>query len=665
MTLALLAVSFTIAYGAMRVSRANGTQPFFYQQNFEPAVMMACGRGYGVASPGPQAMSDFLQLRRNDFDCALLAPATRTVPPTLAANANWYYLYSAAAAVWRVTGISWTALDLLVAGFAATVTVLLYGLFRLVAPHSVSAGVALLLTVSPQNTGVLQSLRDYSKAPFVLAALLILAVLVMRPMRRPATIALAALYGVVVGLGYGFRGDLSVMVPFGALVVLLFLPGSWRVNAARNVSATLVMFAVFFLVASPVISRLDKGGCQYHFALLGLTESLTTGLHLTPSLYRLGDHTLDIFGNLKIGDYASRVMQMPVPVWCTAEFDTASGPFYMKMATTFPADFAVRAYASVLMILRLSLVIPKMTAPWEPIPHVALVGAASWVVHAVTTLIAPFGVLITLAAIGAAWAASPRLGAALTFFVLFLTGYPSIRFEDRHWFHLRFIPWWAAMVVGQQIIHRGWRGWPRPTVIRAVAGAGGVLVALVIALGALRVVQTRIVGRLINSYSEAATQEILTEPGPATSSLRVKWEPLDYGTPPEHRGSDLVVVTTAGCPGTGPVSLMVKYAFDDERFGHDLSTAITLDRPPAGAAPTRVFVPVFWAGNQDHTYLRFSGIEVVGAPATCVGRVARVIDRASLPLWVEMQVPPDWPERRLYQAIDPPGLLKWLITRPL
>jgi hypothetical protein len=110
---------------------------------------------------------------------------------------------------------------------------------------------------------------------------------------------------------------------------------------------------------------------------------------------------------------------------------------------------------------------------------------------------------------------------------------------------------------------------------------------------------------------------------------------------------------------------MVKYAFDSDLYGHDLSTTFVADRPVVGAEPTRIFVPVFWAGLQDHTYLRFSSIEVAGAPAACVGRVARVIDRASLPLWLEVQMPADWERRRLYESIDPPGLLRWLIKTPL
>ena len=101
--------------------------------------------------------------------------------------------------------------------------------------------------------------------------------------------------------------------------------------------------------------------------------------------------------------------------------------------------------------------------------------------------------------------------------------------------------------------------------------------------------------------------------------------------------------------------MVLRVEYEADAPTHDMSTEFTVARPKPGSETTRLFVPVFWTGFQDHTYLRFSGLEVVGAPPACVGRVARVIDGASLPLWVEMQLPADWSEQRLYQSIEPPA----------
>ncbi|PYR20226.1 MAG: hypothetical protein DMF94_12670, partial [Acidobacteria bacterium] len=273
LVIVLFSASFTTCYLAMRTFRSAGIQPFFYQTNFEPAVMMACGRGFVTASTAtiPSALLEFLRVSRNTFDCSLLPASLPRLPLTSPGNATWYYLYGTTAILWRLTGISWTALDILVSLSGGVFTVLLYGLFRLVSSWGVAAAVALLLTISPANLTHLLSVRDYSKAPFVLAAILILAVLVLRPLRFAPTLALTGMYGAVVGLGYGFRSDLAVMVLFGALVVLLFLPGSLRVHAARNGLAAAILLAGFLALAWPVLIGLKWGGCQFHVVLLGLT----------------------------------------------------------------------------------------------------------------------------------------------------------------------------------------------------------------------------------------------------------------------------------------------------------------------------------------------------------------------------------------------------------
>lgn len=640
---------------AMRGFRAAGAQPLFYQANFEPAVMMACGRGFVTSPSAPQELVDFLNVARNDFDCGGLPTTMAQVPLTSPANANWYYLYGAAAAVWKMTGVSWTALDYLVSVLGALVTVLLYGLFRLITGRGASAALAVLLTISPANLTHLLSLRDYSKAPFVLGAVLILAALIIRPMRRAGILLLAAAYGVVVGIGYGFRGDLAVMVPFGAAIVFLFLPGAFRSNALRNATASGVLLLAFGITAWPVIRGLQLGGCQYHFALLGLTDPLTSELRLTPSLYRVGAHLSDTFADLKVGDYAARVLHAPVPQLCSAEYDAASRPLYLQLARTFPADFVVRAYASVLQILRVSLAIPDSMVPMAPFSGSGAMTALYGGLSAITSPLGPLGVLLTLAAVAGAFGSSLRLGLALTVCVLFLTGYPAIRFDERHWFHLRFIAWWAAALVATHLVRSGAGSWPAARLIRAGAATALLIGLLVAALTAVRAVQTGRVERLVADYLRAP-REILTTRVVDPSSMLVDWRPRDYGTPPAHRGSDLIAVTldAAACGGTGPLDLTVRY--DANVPSHDMSATYNMSRPVAGGPAPTLFVPVFWQADRDSVWLRFSGFGIANAPVACIGQVARVADAADLPLWVELNLPADWASHRLYESMRPPRI---------
>jgi hypothetical protein len=72
-----------------------------------------------------------------------------------------------------------------------------------------------------------------------------------------------------------------------------------------------------------------------------------------------------------------------------------------------------------------------------------------------------------------------------------------------------------------------------------------------------------------------------------------------------------------------------------------------------------VFFPVFSFTQFDRSFLRFKRLEVAGVTADCITRVARVTDR-SLPLLVQVQVPPDWHDRPYYQVLRTPRMLRFL-----
>lgn len=656
----LFVAAFAISFIAMRLFRGQGIQPWFYQGNFEPAVMMACGRGFVASINGnlPVELLDFLQLRRNDFSCAALDDALPQGQVTW--NATWFYLYAATAGVWKLAGISWTALDGLVALFGAIVSIVTYGLFRVVAGPVVSIAVTLLLLISPANLAQLLSLRDYSKAPFVLAAILLLVWLVTATLDWRRILAVAAAYGAVVGLGYGFRGDLAVMLPFGLFAALFLLPGQIWMNKGRNVAAAAMMLTTFTLFAWPALTGLTQGGgCQFHYALLGLTRPLANELGMAQPTYQFGAHFLDTFVDLKTGDYAGRVLGLGVPNLCAPDYDVASGALFRDIALTLPADLVAHAYGSVLMVLKAGLAIPAMLQPAPPFGLLTVPSFAYRVINAVTQPIASFGLLITVLAIAMAWRRSVRLGITLTIFVLFLTGYPAIEFEHRHWFHLRFIPWWAAAFVLGELKQSGVRGWDRAAARRALIGSVGVVLALLTALTLIRVVQTARVSALITEYLAAPTAAVPFTVG--ETAIAVQWTPIDYAVAPNHRASDLLVVTLdpASCSGDGPLTVTTKYAVDAP--SHDMGTATVVARPRPSDTPTRLFIPVFWQAFHDLTYMRFSGLEVGGAPQTCIKNVERVTNGGAIPLWIEAVVSADWADHRLYQTIRAPRPLRSVV----
>lgn len=321
---------------------------------------------------------------------------------------------------------------------------------------------------------------------------------------------------------------------------------------------------------------------------------------------------------------------------------------------TFPADLAVRAYGSVLTILREGATIPAVN------PHNRLLSGVSSHLHGWTAAVPFLGPLVAAAAVAVAWNAAPRLGVALALFILFLAGYPAIEFEERHWFHLRFLPWWSAALVAHaitQVIRSRPGEWRWPPARGGPLFVVSALTALALVLGGLRIVQRRSVSALISAYLVAPV-EGLSLTRPERSTVRVGWTPDDYGEAPQHRSSDLLAVTfdAEGCTPAGALDIVVRY--EAELPSHDMSSAVTVMRAAPGAPPTQLFFPVFALGASDHSYLRFAGIEVAQRASDCISRVARVTNRGQLPLWLQLQVPPDWAERRLYQSLDPARLTK-------
>ena len=103
----LLATSFIFAFAYITSYRAQGLQQYFYESQFEQAVMLACGHGFSKfegVDQRPESLSNFLTKKTDQFSC-LDIPPHPIVRYTSDANA-WRWLLSSAAAVWWVFGVS-------------------------------------------------------------------------------------------------------------------------------------------------------------------------------------------------------------------------------------------------------------------------------------------------------------------------------------------------------------------------------------------------------------------------------------------------------------------------------------------------------------------------------------------------------------------------------
>ena len=628
--LVVLLVSGTWATQFWKTWKGQGNEPEFYQSYFEPAVMVACGKGFVTSNPQPAALGDFLSRRRDSFDCREL-PADLVVGREALVTEAWTYLQRTVGWSWRVLGISWSGMGPLFGLFFGAVNALVYAIARLGMGRVLAALCAIAIATSPLHLANLPHLRDYSKAPFTLALIVILGIMVTTPVSRRRLLALATAYGAVLGVGYGFRTDLLINLPLIVAVLFVFLPGRLTANLPLKAAATAVFVATFAMVSWPITSAVyQKGGCQWHVALLGMQSPFDGPLRIASAPYDFGYRYEDGFVIRGVQGFARRTQpEAPRPIYCSHEYDVQSGRQLLAIVLAFPADFVARAYASVIQVVELPFV--DAGAP-----------AAAWswpVFSARQTLIQPLrsaGAWIAIAAVIVAAGTSVRLGFFLVFVLAYFGGYPAIQFQERHYFHLEFIGWWALGF----LLQRAWmflkakKGerpvYPHSARLVWLRAATVVLPALIAFVGLMvgaRAYQELGARRLFNAYLQAAKDRV---PDPATRLTAIA-----AGDWPQYVEVDL---DESAC-GPKPA---VTFRYDPADADGDFTRTMVIDRRSAAAGPTRILLPVFES---------FTGLEFSDTRPGCVQGVYRFSDLRPFPLLLGATLPPDWESLPLYARL--------------
>ena len=630
--LALVLVCSAIWGGAAyaRVVR-NGGHPFFYQYYFEPAVMTACGRGFLVAPPGrrPPALEAFLLQQTDRFSCSDL-PSGLQVGTEGLYQRPWRYLMTAVGVAWIVLGISWSGLSPLFGIFFGATTALVYALCRLIVGRVASLICAAALCLSPLQIANLPNLRDYAKAPFTLGLVLILAALVLRPWRSRDVLLLSLCYGLVMGIGLGFRGDLLIDIPPFLIAVALFLPGGLLSNGPLKVAAVMLAAAGFIATSWPIIQATvgSTGGCQAHVFLLGLASPFNDALGVRGGSYGWGHLYNDEYLWATVSNYATRFRpDLGYIEYCSHEYDAASWEYAWHILKMFPADIVTRAYASVLHVLDL---------PFERFHVLRYAGS-----------------LMAAAAVVAISWSSVRLALFAVFVIAYFGGHPAIQFQPRHYFPFEFMTW----VVAAFLFERGARwsmagglgrsAWvpQRAALLQSAVVVAIVTTTVVAPLGVLRWYQNGRVSALLESYVAAPASPLGFDRFATGQRLRV-----DPNVPPP-RAVDVIaalgrakarfleaMVDAAACrPGT-----TLTFRYDPAYPAVDFSRTVELPAVPAGAGLTRLFEPV---------YAGFTGIDMSDPSPACQPMVAAVNSTDQFRLLLSAQLPPGWKSHAQYQRI--------------
>ena len=602
-------------------------QPFFYQTYFEPAVMIACGKGFVIAQPQIPAMTAFLDQKVDRFSCDDIPPHAVLGTRGLYQGA-WRYLMVTVGWAWRILGISWSGMGPLFGLLFAMTVGTAYAIFRLgMGPWLAALGSA-GLSVSHLTLTYLPILRDFAKAPFTLLLVLLLGLLVTRRPGWKTTLTLSALYGLVLGVGYGFRTDFLANIPPFFVVLVLLLEGGLLANLRLKAAAGLLCAALFAATAWPVISSVQtSGGCQWHTVLLGFPTGFSRPLGLAEPPYKLLRAYSDDFVYTTVAGYVSRTRPQPEPLgYCRPDYDAASGRYLSELARRFPADMTVRAYGSALRVIELPFSWNRaLPGNFEgQLPEEA--GSRG------------YGLVLVVAAILLAAVSSVRAGLFLLFFVLYFGGYPAAQFQTRHYFHLEFITWWAALFVLHSVIRRVlplvivWRWDPAlaASVRRATAMVAGSAALLAMALWGARLYQQAKTRVLFESYLAAARDEI----------------PLnDAGVVRDTRpgAADFLQVDVNGWRCDEDPTVTFRY---DKATRPAFSRRFVVPRNETVQEATHIFTPV---------YAGFHGIELSDTKPGCVAGVYRVRDPATIPVMLEVTLPPRWRRMALYQQFGKVG----------
>lgn len=649
---ALLPIGITVA---SFVGRHYTLIPAFYQKEFGPAVMAALGKGFEepVVEAG-SPLDDFLHRRRMVIASGDVVVASSKAPNQFQHATR--YLMLAVAWQWKRVGISWDA----VWGIAATLyglsVVASYAVLRLFVPAGFAAGGALYLCLSTVWLEQMPHLRDYSKAPFILAAMFLTALVALRPLsRRSLTLACLAC-GAVVGVGIGFRSDVGVMAPiFLASLVLFRDRGPWRGLRAKGLGAAAFVLALT-IAAAPVVFRTYGGRSNpYHVLLLGFTPRSEANLLIAPSMYGYGLEYSDVYVAEAVSHYSQRATGHPAtPPFncargCSGAYNDASRAYWLRILRHFPADAFTRVVAAgdVIMNLPFQNRVPDFLNATLPGQR------AIDQVFGVFSHLNGYGGLMALLLVIAASIAGVRQAGFAVAQLAAVFGYSSLEFEQRHVFYLEIVSVLAMTMVAAmswgwiaRAVRHAKRDVPRGAAVRAVLLPVGAIALLLASVATLRAYQSAHLKDLFQRYIDAPRNAVAAEYSDEGDVVVVRW--------PEMAGHP-----AAGTQSTGayyvidfdwqsepaPVAIGLRYR---STLPPDLSSVVSM---VATRGINRVFFPVYG----DPPLLEFDGVEIAANLKRSVRGIYGVALGNSLPLPLDLRLSSEWATENVYERMRREG----------
>jgi hypothetical protein len=652
------------ALGFIYVDRVG--QGSYYQQEFGPAVMQACGHGF-TEYHGDPALRRFLADRADGYECPVRFDEAQSAPASSFAVSE-RYLFAAASFLWWVSGVSWAALIPLFAVLYGVTVAGLYGVFRLAARPLVASMGAVTLMFSPLYLNAVPQLRDFAKAPFIVVGLFLVGLLLARRFSTGQLAAIGAGLGATMGVGFGFRVDALVIVPLFLLALALFMPGGLRPDWRGRLASLGAFTAVFSIAAIPIIVQTPSGGGNMSFvAIHGLTDPFDRNLGVEQDLYSPGYLYNDSYATGLVNAFAYRIEGHRQPVvLATAEMEHYSRALYLRFARAFPADLYVRSRGAFQRLLELGAWSTKgdSTVPRQVDPGGVVAAARNALGDGLRRLggplLLPFLAFVLLAT------RRPRVALFVALSVAFAAMVSTVQYDLRHVFHLELVWWLAAAFLAEQAaravphiagavdaaragVRLDTQRW-RDVVVHASLRAVPVLL-VVGAFAALDVplrnYQNERVESLFELYESAPRLNLPTresQAGEGRTLVRVGGGDEVWRGAPGGMTSALLVARfdLTRCPFIA-VNAVARYEADDPY--DDWSQPIDLRRSVAGPARVDLYFLAF-----RHQGGSFAGFELPTDQSRCLASV-RAVDTQGLPLLLYATLPDDWRAVTRYETL--------------
>ncbi len=485
---------------------------------FNPAIMLASGKGFVDVDPDKvPGMRAFLNGEAPSFSPESIPVDTEFRKPDKLVAYRRYIIYFVAG-VWRVFGITWGAMKLPMTMLYAASCGAAYALFRLGMGRGLSVVATLAFAASPAMIMQVSWIRDFSKAPFILAALALIGYCVKYRVDARALRRIALALGVVIGIGIGFRQDVVLSAVPALAMLLIGARGTQPLGIRSRLSASLIFLVALAISGGPILVDLARAGSgeSTHQMVMGLSTPCNRDMGVVPASYELVNSQHDYFVFATINAYARRTLdgaallpqvspdlllaarwmlleisQWPVPgdvqafaaacgvvgasfLWEEAERTVTLQPtaahhwmYYMNDAfvrtgrkfllaavRTFPADTITRAYACVAR----SLGEPRASYAWFDSRLAAYSERMESILKAaapVTRFLERFKWLFAAATLLLIAGYDLRTAWVCLLLLLYFGGYTVMQYAPRHAFYLTFIPLW---MVGF-LLTSGWKAW--------------------------------------------------------------------------------------------------------------------------------------------------------------------------------------------------------------